>query len=87
MLPGAEIIEKGLADLDAERETVESLLVSIGAPRLRRAGIVVPQNTFHSPEHRLYDLLFKTDPETAYSRYNSLIRRLVSFERAAECGI
>jgi len=87
MLPGAEIIEKGLADLDAERETVESLLVSIGAPRLRRAGIVVPQNTFPSPEHRLYDLLFKTDPETAYSRYNSLIRRLVSFERAAECGI
>jgi hypothetical protein len=87
MLPGAEIIEKGLADLEAQRETVESLLVSIGAPRLRRAGIVVPQNTFPSPGHRLYDLLLKTDPETAYSRYNSLNRRLVSFERAAECGI
>jgi len=35
------------------------------------------------PERRLYDLLRATDPDTAHSRYNSLIRRLVSFERAA----
>jgi hypothetical protein len=86
MKPGEEIIEKGILDLKAQRETVESLLVSIGAPRLRRAGIDVPLTTFPLPEHRLYDLLFNNDPETAYSRYNSFIRRLVSFERAAECG-
>jgi hypothetical protein len=36
-------------------------------------------------EHRLYDLLAVDDPDGAHSRYNSLIRRLVSFERAAEC--
>ena len=46
MLPGAEIIEKGLADLDAERETVESLLVSIGAPRLRRLASSYPKTPF-----------------------------------------
>ena len=87
MLPGAEIIEKGIADLRAQRETVESLLVSIGSVRLRYAGIDVPEQTFASPERRLYDFLFEKEPETAYSRYNSLIRRLVSFERAAECEI
>ena len=85
MLPGAEIIEKGLVDLEAERETVESLLVSIGAGRLREAGIGVPQMTFPSPEHRLYELLRVENPYTAHSRYNAFIRRLVSFERAAEC--
>jgi hypothetical protein len=87
MKPGEELIGKGIIDLLEGRETVESLLVSVGAQRLRQAGIDVPQKTFPSPEHRLYELLFDTDPDTAYSLYNSYIRRLVSFERAAECGI
>jgi hypothetical protein len=87
MKPGEELVNKGIADLAAGRETVESLLVSIGAPRLRRAGIEVPQTTFSSPEHRLYELLYTRDADSAYSRYNSLIRRLVSFEHAAECVI
>ena len=83
MLPGAEIIEKGLADLNAGRETIESLLVSIGAPKLRQLGISVPTTTFTSPEHRLYERLRCEDSRSAHSRYNALIRRLVSFERAA----
>jgi hypothetical protein len=37
-------------------------------------------------EHRLYELLRATDPDTAHGRYNALIRRLVSYERAAECA-
>ena len=86
MLPAAELVEKGLADLKAKRETVESLLVSIGASRLREAGIPVPQTTFPSPEDRLYELLRIEDPYMAHSRYNAFIRRLVSFERAAECA-
>ena len=85
MLPGAEIIDKGVADLNCECETVESLLVSIGSPRLRAAGIVIPTRTIPSPEHRLYEMLRAENPYTAHSRYNALIRRLVSFERAAEC--
>lgn len=85
--PGEDLIARGIADLQEGRETVHSLLVSIGAFRLRRAGIKVPQNEFSSPEHRLYELLSKEDSDSAHSRYNALIRRLVSFERAAECGL
>ena len=35
LLPGGELIQQGLSDLEAAAETVPSLLVSIGAPRLR----------------------------------------------------
>lgn len=87
MKPGQEMIDRGIRDLENGEETIESLLVSIGAPRLRGAGINVPKNTFESPEHRLYALLAQADGDGAHSRYNSLIRRLVSFERAAECGL
>ena len=52
-LPGADLIERGIRDLEIGLESVESLLVSIGAPRLGRVGLTVP--TPHSePEHRLY---------------------------------
>jgi hypothetical protein len=43
----------------------------------------VPE-TFQDPEHRLYALLARTEGDAAHSRFNALIRRLVSFERAAE---
>jgi hypothetical protein len=84
-LPGADLIARGLSDLAREIESPESLLVSIGAPRLRRIGLDVP-TALPSPEHRLYELLARTDSDSAHSRYNALLRRLVSFERAAECA-
>ena len=83
-LPGSEFIGAGLADLAAARETIPSLLVSIGSARLRRAGLDVPPVAWTEPEHRLYDLLHAEDPLSAHGRYNGLIRRLVSFERALE---
>jgi len=82
-LPGAELVEKGLIDLADGVETVESLLVSIGSPRLRGLGFDVP-SPFDDAEERLYLLLAQEDSEGAHSRYNALVRRLVSFERAAE---
>lgn len=85
-LPGADLIQTGLADAAAGRETIASLLVSIGAPRLRRAGLEVPDLAVAHPEHRLYDLLAAEDSDAAHSRYNALIRQLVSFERALECA-
>lgn len=85
-LPGAELIRTGLGDLRHGRESIEALLVLIGAPRLRRIGIDVPDRAVAHPEHRLYELLARSDSDSAHSRYNSLIRRLVSFERAAECA-
>lgn len=79
------MIERGLADLNRREESEFALLVSIGAPRLSRAGVPVP-SPFQEPEHRLYGLLAAQDPRAAHSRYNAYIRRLVSFERALECG-
>jgi hypothetical protein len=84
-LPGWEIVEPGLADLSRGVESIAALLVAIGAPRLRRIGLPVPGVEWPSPEHRLYALLSADEPDAAHSRYNALIRRLVSFERAAEC--
>ncbi len=83
-LPGENLVIQGLADLAAAKESIEALLVSIGAPRLRRAGISV-ERPVPDPERRLYDLLSRENPDASHGRYNALIRRLVSFERAAEC--
>jgi hypothetical protein len=81
-LPGEELIDRGVRDLERSIESSEALLVSIGAPRLRRLGIDVPP-TIPSPEHRLYELLSAEHGDAAHSRYNALVRRLVSFERTA----
>lgn len=83
-LPGAELIRSGLRDLDRGVESVEALLVAVGAPRLRRLGIAV--RALPDAEHRLYALLARSGPDDAHVRYNALLRRLVSFERAAECA-
>ena len=84
--PGGDLVARGLDDLRAGRRSVEALLVEIGAPRLRACGIAVPDGDGSSPERALYDLLVKENPEGAHGRYNALIRRLVSFERALECA-
>jgi hypothetical protein len=83
-LPGADFIREGLRDLANGVESVPALLVLVGAPRLRRIGLDVP-DTDDFPEDRLYSMLAATYGDGAHSQYNALIRRLVSFERAAEC--
>ena len=84
VLPGEDLIEAGIRDLHDSRETIEALLVAIGAPRLRRLGIELPEQLPDNPEHRLYDLLSKDDSDSAHSRYNAYLRRLASYARAAE---
>jgi hypothetical protein len=84
-LPGAELIRQGLLDSAAGRESIPALLVSIGAARLARAGIVVA-HPLTKPEPRLYDLLEKEHGDGAHSKYNGLLRRLMSFERSLESG-
>jgi len=83
--PGADLIQRGVADLNAGRETAEALLVSIGATRLRAAGIEL-SSPIASPEHKLYLLLARERGNAAHSAYNALVRRLVSFERTAACA-
>lgn len=84
-LPGEELIQAGIDDLREGRRTVAAWLVSIGAPRLRAGGIVVPE-PLEDAEHGLYELLSREDPDAAHGRYNALLRRLVSYERALPCA-
>jgi hypothetical protein len=84
-LPGGDLIEAGLTDLSRQTESVASLLVSIGAPRLRQLGLQI-NDAFADPEHRLYGLLAASHGDAAHSQYNALVRRLVSFERALACA-
>ena len=84
-LPASELIETGIADLRRKRETIPALLVAIGAPKLRKLGLILPRAIPSNPEHRLYDLLSAENSDSAHSKYNALIRKLVSFQRALEC--
>ncbi len=84
--PGGRLIQQGLADLAEGRETEAALLVLVGSPRLRKLGVLVPSDAPPQVEHHLYEHLSRRDPDAAHSRYNALIRLLVSFERAAECA-
>lgn len=82
-LPGEELVSTGIDDLARGDETIEALLVSIGAPRLRALGLDLPA-TLPNAEDRLFALLEQRFSGDAHSRYNALVRALVSFERAAE---
>lgn len=82
-VPGSELVEAGLADLKRGKLTVEALLVAVGAPRLRALGLAVPETPSH-PEVALYKTVGHRHPNDAHSRYNALIRRLVSYERELE---
>ena len=84
-LPGGDLVQEGLADLGRGVPSVAALLVSVGAPRLRRLGFMIPRVEL-DPEHRLYALLQRDAADAAHSRYNALIRRLVSFERTLSCA-
>ena len=83
-LPGGDLVEAGLADLAAGVESVPSLLVSMASSRLGKAGFAVSR-PFPDAHMRLYLRLAAEDSDSAHGRFNALVRRLVSFERAVEC--
>jgi len=84
-LPGAELVNDGVADLRIGRDTAYAALVGTAAPRLRELGIAVPETASNQPSsHRLYELLSQEDPAGAYGRYNALLGRMASFANAAE---
>ena len=77
-LPGGDIVDAGLADLAAGKTTVESLLISLAAPRLRREGVPIGQ-VQGNPEDGLYRLLTQTAGDLAHARYGAYLRQMVSF--------
>jgi len=83
-LPGAEIVNAGVSDLAANRESIEGLAVAMAAGRLRDLGVDVPPCPAARPSHRLYELLSERDGRSAHSHYNALAGRIISFAHAAE---
>lgn len=86
-LPGESLVQQGLADLKSGRRTAAAYLVMIAQRRLRRAGLLgnadlsLPADP--EPELELYRLLRRAGGD-AYSRYNALLRELISFEQALD---
>ena len=86
-LPGADLVAAGVAALRRREFTAEALLVAVGAPRLRGLGLDIPDvsDEIEEPELALYAAVRKDGG--GHSGYNALIRRLVSFERAADAAL
>jgi len=84
-LPGENLVRQGLVDFQAGLCTIPACLVRIARPRLSRAGLM-PENIpdqYSESELQLYDLL-RQEGGDAYSRYNALLRELISFENALD---
>jgi len=83
-LPGHEIVDAGLDDLRAGRWTPSAFAVLEARPRLERADVAVPDVAVERPSHRLYAALEAEDPATAHARHHAILRRTLSYARAAE---
>lgn len=84
-LPGSDLVRDGISDLETGRISECALLLQVAGPRLRALGLRVPRLDLPLPyEHRLYEHLEETVAGDAYSRYNSLLRRMASYCSAAE---
>jgi hypothetical protein len=84
-LPGERLVRDGLADFQSGRRSIPAFLAAIAGPRLRRLGLLppTPSQSWPEPELQLYRLLRQQGGD-AYSRYNALLRELVSFEQALD---
>lgn len=83
-LPGANLIRDGLRDYNEKCDTIPACLVRIARSRLADAGLMEPAAHHDiTAELDLYHLLAHED-NGAHSRYNALIRELISFEHALD---
>ena len=80
-LPGGDIVDTGLAHLADGTVSLESLVVSLAAPRLRREGVPVG-SVEADPEDRLYELLSRTTGDLAHARYDAYLQQIASFADA-----
>lgn len=83
-LPGGDLVDQGLDDLAAGKETAVSLLVSLAAPRLRREKVPIPAALPADPDSKLYRLLSATEGDLAHARYLAHLEQIASFADA--CG-
>lgn len=85
-LPANDMIQQGLDDLAQRRASVAGFLVKIASPKMRRCGMDMhlSDDEALNADRELYALLGREYGNEAHSRYNALLRELVSFERALE---
>jgi len=84
-LPGAERVLAGLGDYHAGCHSIPACLVRMARPRLARAGLMTASSAHDDgAELELYQLISSSEGDHAFSRYNSLVRELVSFEHALD---
>ncbi len=78
------MIQSGLEDYEQGLHTIGSCLVRIASPRLKKAGLLARVcDAGQAAELELYQLLAH-EGNQAHSRYNALIRELISFEHALD---
>lgn len=84
-LPGEALVREGLDDYESGRCTIAACLVAMATQRLGQAGLIrdTAACVIPEPERQLYRLLDQPGCD-AYSRYNALVRELVSFESALD---
>lgn len=84
-LPGAKLILQGLTDVAKRSTTLTACLIEIAHTRFIRASLLPEDRArfITEPELCLYRLLC-SQCDDAYSKYNSLIRELISFENALD---
>jgi ATPase subunit of ABC transporter with duplicated ATPase domains len=85
-LPGGTLMAHGFEDLKDGRETTASLLLSIAKPKLQAMGLKL-NFWIDEPEKKLYLQLSNEYGDQAHKEYNTLIRRLISFEKTLFCVI
>jgi len=85
-LPGGEIVDAGLDALASGVSSVESLAVSLAAPRLRREGVPLPDHVIPDAELRLFRLLEQSSGELAHARYLAYLRQVASFADACSAA-
>jgi hypothetical protein len=85
-LPGGDIVLNGLRELNGGEVGEAGLLVLIACSRLNELGVLVPvrEDIPRPVTHALYDRLEATYGDSAYSRYNALLRTLSSCIHALE---
>ena len=83
-LPGAEIVEPGLADLRNGQLTEDALAVLAVATRLRPVGVDVPTGFDEiGASVALYERLAARLGDGAHARHHALIARLLSYATSA----
>ena len=83
-LPGAERLREGLRDYRENRHTLSACLVRMARRRLVKAGLIEDSREHDiNAELDLYQLM-SHEGNQAHSRYNALVRELISFEHALD---